>query len=349
MSNNPKTMDISPNSKSSKMAILAITKAKHETARRISNEVRKTYEALSRNVEPDVEPDQEQVEPNPQASLQLASLGVELALKEKEAIRLERDVVIQEQDASLLKHKLANKRLRDITSATYLPETTCGNSRRRRYVLTILESRAESLHRAGNALLMSHRIKGWFDSYQLVVVPFDSNESPITRWRTDVLSSDINNMYIGSENFTSTDLNGKELQFLNEKRPVSRFLYFHFIMTLVRIKDTQRRGWEDIWARYYEQRPFPTPGNYMRKSMLLALATHFETADMNVVDSWIKDHGFDTPLKLTDEEATEAARRVHLAVEDAIACAEKSESQREERSEESGEERSEESSEEDFL
>jgi hypothetical protein len=68
------------------------------------------------------------------------------------------------------------------------------------------------------------------------------------------------------------DLDGKELVFLGEKRPVSRFLYFHFVMALVRIKDLQRRNWQDVWARYHEHRPFPTPGNYMRKAMLLALA-----------------------------------------------------------------------------
>lgn len=115
----------------------------------------------------------------------------------------------------------------------------------------------------------------------------------------------------------------KELQFRNNKRPVSRFIYFHFIMALVRIKDISRRGWQDVWARYYQQRSFPTPGNYIRRSMLLALATHFGTAEMNVVDSWIADHGFDSPLILTDDESTEAARRVHLAVDEAIAHAER--------------------------
>ena len=60
-------------------------------------------------------------------------------------------------------------------------------------------------------------------------------------------------------------------------------------MALVRIKDLQRGGWRDVWAWYYEQRPFSTPGKYTRQSMLLALATHFESADMRVVESWIAD------------------------------------------------------------
>ncbi|KAK0727310.1 hypothetical protein B0T26DRAFT_128902 [Lasiosphaeria miniovina] len=100
-------------------------------------------------------------------------------------------------------------------------------------------------------------------------------------------------------------------------------MYFHFVMALVRIKDVKRYGWQDVWARYYQQRPFPTPGNYIRQNMLLALATHFGTADMHVVESWIKDQGFDSPLKLTDEETQEAARRVHVAVDQAIDRAER--------------------------
>ncbi len=46
---------------------------------------------------------------------------------------------------------------------------------------------------------------------------------------------------------------------------------------------------EQIWARYYQQRPFPRLGNYMRKSILLALATHFQAADMKVVESWMAE------------------------------------------------------------
>ncbi len=41
--------------------------------------------------------------------------------------------------------------------------------------------------------------------------------------------------------------------FLSDKRLVSRLLYFHFMVALLRIKDLQRRSREDVWARYYEK------------------------------------------------------------------------------------------------
>ncbi|KAK2012214.1 hypothetical protein LZ32DRAFT_605663 [Colletotrichum eremochloae] len=160
-------------------------------------------------------------------------------------------------------------------------------------------------------------LKEWFDRYLIVIVPFETGKTPITpirRWRVDVVSSDIrNSVYFNGQ--TGEKLDGKELKFLNNNRPVARFLYFHFIMALIRIKNTNRPNWQDVWARYYETRPFPTPGPYMRKSMLLALASHYSTTDLDVVNSWLKDNGFETSLQLTPDETTEAARRVLEAVE----------------------------------
>lgn len=86
-------------------------------------------------------------------------------------------------------------------------------------------------------------------------------------------------------------------------------------MALVRIKDDGTEGWQDVWARYHQNRPFPTPANYVRRRVLHAIATYFSPADMPVANSWIADEGFDSPLKLTEDEATEVARQIHAAVE----------------------------------
>ncbi len=182
-------------------------------------------------------------------------------------------------------------------------------------------ARSQSLTRPENALLLSTRVKSWFDKYQIVIVPADPLEIPIRRWRTDVISTDIRNSVafaekdaidaIGEERVIifGKDLDGRELVFRSDARPASRFMYFHFVMALIRIKDLDRPGWQDAWARYYQERPFPTPGPYMRKSMLLALATHFQTADMKVVESWIADHGFGKHVELAGEQAEAVARR----------------------------------------
>ncbi|KAH6610610.1 hypothetical protein Trco_000630 [Trichoderma cornu-damae] len=183
-------------------------------------------------------------------------------------------------------------------------------------------SRSESLLKAGNSLSLSSTIKVWFDKYFITIVPVDAKEKPLRRWRTDVISTDILNSPCGGTQLYGRDLDGKELVFRNEKRPVARFLYFHFIMSLIRIRHIKRPGWEIAWARYYDQRPFPSPGNYMRQAMLVALATYYDIGDMEVIQSWVLDHGFEEPLPMVIEEICEVSRRVHKAVHDSMAGAE---------------------------
>jgi hypothetical protein len=395
---------------------------KHEKARKISVTLKKSYDTLSQKID-DISDEDETASVLTGLRYEQSTLGVELAEKMQDEIRLERDVVREEREAGIIsdsaaqsryrglnqrymsvgddlwRHAKKNCRIDDLGAVQLMPPgdgsgiAECllilyrksdgqgKNKLRKRpshwrsdvedYYLGAGEDHAkkggltwchisgswhpsanvkaahivpffldmdklseilfgtqsDSLEKGGNALLMSNTIEGWFDKYLVVVVPVDPKEEPITRWKTEILSSDIKNTVCavsitGGKVYTGQELDGKELVFRGKKRPVSRFLYFHFIMALVRIKDLERRGWQDIWARYHQRRPFPTPGNYMRKAMLLALTTHFEVADMKVVESWIADHGFETPLMLQDDQTKEVARRVHEAVEEAVARAE---------------------------
>lgn len=70
-------------------------------------ELQKLYEALERRVDLYTEPDEDIKEPNHDEILALASLGIERAFKEKETIRLERDVVNLEQNTSILPSQAA--------------------------------------------------------------------------------------------------------------------------------------------------------------------------------------------------------------------------------------------------
>lgn len=76
----------------------------------------------------------------------------------------------------------------------------------------------------------------------------------------------------------------------------------------------------------------------MRKSMLLALANQFSTTELSVIESWIHDHGFEPPLKLSDAENTEAARRVRKTVEKIAESDEESEDKENENEESQDEE-----------
>ncbi|KAK4139114.1 uncharacterized protein C8A04DRAFT_16153, partial [Dichotomopilus funicola] len=409
---------------------LSRARNKYQEARRVSDELQKSFDDLSRKVEPELDPDEERDEPDPKSAFELASLGVEVALKKREQCQWEREIILEEGRANIIQPDIVRKRLRN-TDDRYLAvgdELWERKLKRARFddptVVRLLDprdgsfsacllalykkcdglqktkkrpssfrcealqyygsddvgktadgtgmedgfknrgregevwchatgtwwetqmvkaahvvpffldsddfgeilfgSRDPSLRRAGNALLLLNKIEEWFDSYHLLIVPVDPTENPVRRWKIDVISSDIDNTsYAGAAGGVGRDLDGKELQFRNDKRPVCRFMYFHFIMALIRIKDVRRRGWQQVWARYYEQRPFPTPSKYIRQCMLMPLATHFRTVQVETIHSWITDHGFDSPLKLTDAERDEVARRVHLAMNEAEARAER--------------------------
>ncbi|KAI1495461.1 hypothetical protein F5X99DRAFT_403459 [Biscogniauxia marginata] len=402
--------DISPPAMAIRPSALTKEMENLDKARRVSAESRTAYQTLSRKVVPVTKPGEVKLEPNHKDSLELASLGIEAANKQKEEIRLERSVVAKKRDAGEIDSKTAEKQILGLNKR-YLstgddlwrhqkkklqletdPQTIqlwrpgdCGvsecllalyakcdglskkkrPSNWRKNALDYYEGRSEnhnaghemvwchvsgawwyrntvkaahivpffadneslgellfgrrseSIDEAGNALLLSSVTESWFDNYHAVIVPVDATESPITRWQTDILNPHIRESIL-CPGLKGQDLDGKELVFLNDKRPASRFLYFHFIMALVRIKDLKRSDWQDVWARYYTQRPFPTPGPYLRKNMLLGLTTHFETTDMSVIESWIAEQGFDSPLKLSENETMEAARRILEATEPAV-------------------------------
>jgi acyl-coenzyme A thioesterase PaaI-like protein len=52
--------------------------------------------------------------------------------------------------------------------------------------------------------------------------------------------------------------------------------------------------------------------------MLLALVTHFQATNPDVVESFLEGQGFGALMNLTTEEVEEAARRVHAAVEESV-------------------------------
>ncbi|KAJ2981706.1 hypothetical protein NUW58_g6618 [Xylaria curta] len=181
-------------------------------------------------------------------------------------------------------------------------------------------SRGVELEKPSNALLLKCQIKDWFDKYCVVIVPVDRAEVPITRWKIQPLGSSVT-----TEDFTeecspglpqgSKWIHSKELTFLNDARPASRFLYFHFIMALVRARDADLPGWKNEWARFFVEQPFPTPGSYLRNSMLIAINQHFGVPDAKLLENWIQGQGFEAPITLSPEEVEIVASRVKAAAE----------------------------------
>ncbi|CAG9949657.1 unnamed protein product [Clonostachys rosea f. rosea IK726] len=179
---------------------------------------------------------------------------------------------------------------------------------------------AESLRGSGNFLSLHREIEKWFGTYKLVILPNDPEETPIRRWKTAVISSQLNSeRFAGRETLVSA-FDSQELVFNGEERPVAEFAYFHFVMALVRAKMLNYEGWRDVWAEYWISPPFPRGSLYMRECMLFALFTHFSFcgADLVIIDSWIRGNGFYEDEILRGREKDELARRILVGVEEAV-------------------------------
>ena len=172
------------------------------------------------------------------------------------------------------------------------------------------------LDTADNCLLIHESVQKAFDNGNFVLLPVDVSETPILRWKVQItnlaaINTDVGRMYL-------KDLDGKEVSFKNDNRPASRFLYYHFVITLLRNKRDRQPGWDKFSPELPTGKPFATMGRYMRESMLLALAK--SAGDPNAMEEarLLGGEGGDTFVeeeKLADIEETEVARRVFEAHE----------------------------------
>ena len=167
------------------------------------------------------------------------------------------------------------------------------------------------LDTADNCLLIHEYVERAFDNGSFVLLPVDASETPILRWKVQITNLSAINTDMGRG--TLKDLDGKEVSFKNDNRPASRFLYYHFVVTLLRNKRDRQPGWEKILTELPTGKPFATMGRYMRDSMLLTLAKN--AGDLNATEEAriLGGEGGETFVeqeKLTDIEETEVARRV---------------------------------------
>lgn len=162
-----------------------------------------------------------------------------------------------------------------------------------------------------NCLMLHKKLEAAFDKGILAFVPVDSSERPIRRWKAVLLSQAAKNQPIYFQTMKKMgDVEGLELKFRSEHRPAARFLYYHFVVSLLRCRQQRESGWEYAWARLRTGQPWPTPGRYLRQSMLLTLARAAGDLNDGEIEKIIQERTFDVPERLAGDEEKEVARRV---------------------------------------
>jgi hypothetical protein len=106
-----------------------------------------------------------------------------------------------------------------------------------------------------------------------------------------------------------SDVDGMELKFRTEHRPAARVLYYHFVVSILRCRQYREPGWENPWIKLRTGQPWPTPGRYLRQSMLLALERTAGDLNEGEIAGLVQQRTFDVPERMADGEE-EVARRV---------------------------------------
>ncbi|MCJ1258541.1 hypothetical protein MMC24_006374 [Lignoscripta atroalba] len=176
------------------------------------------------------------------------------------------------------------------------------------------------LSSADNCLIIHRTVERSFNDGNFVLLPINANDLPIQRWRICLTNSSAMSRDIGRTSLAVR--NGSEVEFRTSFRPAARFLYYHFVVTLLRNKKYCQPGWEKIWMDLRTGHPWPTPGRYLRKSILLTLARYADDVEESEVEKlFAGDLLFEEHGHLDEKEENEVARRVlvargHYEVED---------------------------------
>lgn len=186
----------------------------------------------------------------------------------------------------------------------------------------IFGNEQEPLLGPSNAILLAGNIKVWFDKYKMILVP-EYLGQPEMRWRAEIIYLDYPYMPVfpcTNRTEKAEDINNRGVNFCGNNRPNTRYLYFHFIIALIRLKAMQVNHWPRIWSRHYHIKPFGDVGAYINKQLLAAILAQYESpsATDEFIRTFLHDHTVERPLSMpmTSRLLCIFGRDVKTAVED---------------------------------
>ncbi|KAI9789271.1 MAG: hypothetical protein M1816_006280 [Peltula sp. TS41687] len=155
-----------------------------------------------------------------------------------------------------------------------------------------------------NCLIIAKAIEKRFDKHSLVIVPIQTKKGLPSRWKVRVLTDSQSDKVIPEINLSMDQLDDRELDFRTPYRPAARYLYYHFVMSVLFAKRGQEKGWvRRITSQ--ENKLWATPGRYLRQSMLKRIALEIgHEINERIEEDEIASipNTFDEPVKSVAEE-----------------------------------------------
>lgn len=160
------------------------------------------------------------------------------------------------------------------------------------------ESGYEAIWSVKNGMPLHTKVEQALDAARIIIV---QDEKDTNELKLIVLDDTILNVKVTLQGPTFRDLNNQRLKFQTAARPGRRFLYLHYILTLFRRKRFNVDGWEVDKDKIVNSYVWGTPGPWLRRSIIKALA--FEVGDAEKLEDVIdnEDALTDFPNEVSQE------------------------------------------------
>lgn len=167
-----------------------------------------------------------------------------------------------------------------------------------------------------NGIMMANWFKRQFDKGDFVLVPVEPINSELEpcEWRFVLMNDKLHQHRVGSsQSITNNDLDGRLLEWKNDNRPARRFLYYHFVTTLLRYVRYEKPGWAEKRLSLPTGKLWATQGPYLRRSTLKHLASML--GDVDDADKMFADGVFDRKDDKPESEERLMAQEIFVAQE----------------------------------
>ena len=173
------------------------------------------------------------------------------------------------------------------------------------------EESYEAIWSVKNGLLLHKKIEKALDDAKVVIIPDEQDQNEL---KLVVLNDTLLNVKVGIGGSTFREFHNRRLEFKTEARPGHRNLYLHYLLALFRRKRFDVEGWEQDFQRAHNSYIWGTPGPWLRRSIVKALA--LEIGDSDRLDEFVvSDAGLaDFPQPHSAKQETGIAARIKQAL-----------------------------------
>ena len=174
----------------------------------------------------------------------------------------------------------------------------------------------EDLYGVRNGLIISPTIEAKFDKFQVVIVPAKPRTAanPVDDWVLRIVDHQIDDYKVHDIGKTFKELDGRPLVFLSNARPATRYLYFHYVVSML-LANSNRSRKTGVISTASKNIVWATPGKYICQNLLAALMREFGDVDPTATEAF-REHA------ISETDASSSKVVSHLSGEIADVCRE---------------------------